>query len=702
MKELLEMLTDGVIRTSCNLSTGCGILAHLKGGKVVKVEGDPQSSVNKGLICDRGLASIEYLYHPDRLKYPLKRTGERGEGKWRQITWDEAFDVIAEAFLEIKDNHGAESVAFMHGGAKGYRDSYLARLAYVFGTPNVSWQGHVCAIPGQQGSQITYGTSLGVDYSYPPGCIIVWANSPPDTHFTGYINMLEAMDRGTKIISIDPRSSELTKKADIWLKVRPASDLALALGMINVIIDENLYDRDFVENWTVGFEELKAHVQTYPPEKVAKITWVDADTIRETARLFATSKPACIILGNGVEHNINSFQTSRAVSILRAITGNIDIPGGQLMPSGRVPVMPRKGPELELWAKIPREQMQKRVDAKHKYLPVVRYVPPESVMRAVVEEDPYPIKAIYMAACNSLLTHANAKYVHNALKKLDFLLVSDLFMTPTAAMADVILPVSGFLEHNDVRQIGNVVMAQQKVVQIGECRSDYEIISGLAKKLGLGEHFWDTEEECLDAILGPSNITFDELRKVTLSTEGHRYNKYLKDGFNTPSKKIELYSSLLKGWGFDPLPVYYEPPETALSAPELIKEYPLTLTSWKSKTFRHSRLRQVNSLRNIHPDPIVFIHADTASKSGVKDGDWVYIETKRGKIRQKAILSNDIDPRVVIADYGWWFPEKKSHGMFGWAESNINMLTDNQPPYSREMGSSNLRGLLCRIYKSQK
>jgi len=691
------MVTDGIVKTCCNLCTGCGILAHLKHGKVIKVEGDPDCPVSEGLICERGVASFEYLYHPDRLKHPLKRTGDRGEGKWQQVSWDEAFGLISRAFSDARDNYGAESVAFIHGGAKGYRDSYLARLAYVFGSPNVSWQGHVCAIPGRLGSQLTYGTSLGIDYKHPPGCIIVWASSPPDTHFPGYPKMLEAMKKGTKIISIDPRPSELTRKAEIWLKVRPASDLALALAMINVIINDNLYDKEFVEKWTVGFDELKAHVQSYTPEKVAEITWVDADTIRETARFFTSNKPACIILGNGIEHNVNSFQTSRAVSILRAITGNIGIPGGQTMPSRPAAVMARKGPELELWAEISKEQMQKRLDARHKYLPFVRYVPPEDIIKAVVEEDPYPVKAIYMAACNSLLTHANSKYVYNALNKLDFLLVSDLFMTPTAAMADVVLPVSGFLEHNDVRQVGTVVMAQQKVAQIGRCRSDCEIIIGIARSLGLGDFFWDSEEECLDAVLKPSNVNFDDLRKAPLLSDEPEHYKYVKSGFNTPSKKVELYSRSLKGWGLDPLPVYYEPPETALSEPELAKEYPLTFTTWKPVTFRHSRLRQISSLRNVYPEPVIRIHPDAASKEGIKDGDWVYIETQRGRIKQKAMISSDVDPRVVIADYAWWFPERKSDSMFGWTESNINILTSIDPPYNREMGSTHLRGLLCRV-----
>ncbi|MCX6012077.1 MAG: molybdopterin-dependent oxidoreductase [Chloroflexi bacterium] len=596
------------------------------------------------------------MYHPDRLKYPLKRVGKRGEGKWQQVSWDEALDQAAKAFQNVKEKYGAESVAMIHGGSKGYRDSYLARLANLFGTPNISWQGHVCAIPNSIAGQMTYGAGLGVDYDYPPACIVIWAGNPSETSFNGYPKLIDAMKRGTKIIVIDPRATLLTPKAEMWLKVRPGSDLALALGMINVIINENLYDKDFVKDWTVGFSELKKHVKAYSPEKVSEITWIDADTIRKAARFYATNKPACILGGNGLEHNLNSFQAARAISILRAITGNIGIPGGHLQLAHGTDLLNRKGPELEFWDRLPKEQLQKKVDAKYKYipeyLPMARRVPPESIMKAIIDEDPYPVKAVYMAACNSLLTHANAQYVFKALNKLDFLLVSDLFMTPTAALADLVLPVSSFLEHNDIDQLGDKIVPQLKVAQIGECRSDYGIISGLARKLGLGEHFWNTEEECLDAILAPSHITFEELKKVSISRSEHQYRKYLNNGFSTPSHKVELYSSRLKEWGFDPLPVYYEPQETPLSDPELAKEYPLVFTTWKSGIFRHSRLRQIKSLRLKRPDPVINIHKETAGKLGIKDGDWVYIENKRGRIKQKAVLSSEIDPRVVIVDYG--------------------------------------------------
>jgi len=624
--------------------------------------------------------------------------GVRGTGKWQQISWDEALDSTAKAFTRAKVAHGAQSVAMMHGAARGFRDSYLARLANVFGTPNVSWQGHVCAVPGMQASIITCGPTIASEKS-PPACIVVWGHNVAEAgSLSSYQRLLISKDSGAKLIVIDPRGIGLTHKADLWLRVRPGSDLALALGVINVIINKNLYSRAFVDNWTVGFDELKVHIQDYTPEKVAEITWIDAGIIEQVASLIAGDNPVRFMSGNGLDTNINSFQTHRAILILRAITGNIGVPS-EKPESAPLPLMRRKSPELELWNKLPAWEWEQRVGAELKLLPSVRYVVPESIMRAVIEEKPYPIRVVYMHSCNSLLTHSNTQYTYKALNKLDFLAVSDMFMSPTAALADIVLPTSSFLEHDDIIP-GNPIRAQQKVAQIGECRSDYEILSGLARKLGLGEYFWDTEEQCLDAILQRTRVTFKQLKECGAIPGIQPAGKRTENGFETPSRKVEIYSSQLKRLGFDPLPVYYEPPETLYSNPELAKKYPLVVTSWKPRAYLHSQLRQIARLRHAHPDPIIYIHPETADSLGIKEGDWVYIETKRGKIKQKATFSNDLDTRVVVADYGWWLPEKGPAELYGWAESNINILTNNDPPYNREVGSTNLRGILCRVYKA--
>jgi anaerobic selenocysteine-containing dehydrogenase len=511
-----------------------------------------------------------------------------------------------------------------------------------------------------------------------------------------YQRIIRAADKGAKLIVVDPTGNKLTRRADLWLRVRPGSDLALALGMINVIVNEKLYDQAFVKNWTFGFDELKAYVHDFSPERVEEMTWIKAETINQAARLYAVNRPARIMTGNGIDMNVNSFPAHRAFLILRTITGNLVVPSGESKAS--LPILKRKSPELELWDKLPAGQLQKKVGAELKLLPIVRYVVPETIFRATIEEKPYPVRALYIQACNSLLSHSNSHYTYKALKKLDFLAVAELFMTPTAALADVVLPVSSFLEHDDINA-GGILRPQQKVAQIGECRSDYEIISGLARKLGLAEYFWDTEEQCLDAILKPAGLTFAELKQRGKIPGTVPASKPVSKGFGTPSGKVEIYSSQLKQWGFDPLPVYRDAPETPLSDPELARDYPFILVSWKRRPFMHSGLRQIASLRKAHPEPVVQMHPETAVRLRVQEGDQVFIETKRGRIKQKAVFSTDLDPRVMGVDYGWWFPEKGASELYGWAESNVNVLSNNQPPYNREIGSTNLRGMLCKVYK---
>ena len=328
-------------------------------------------------------------------------------------------------------------------------------------------------------------------------------------------------------------------------------------------------------------------------------------------------------------------------------------------------------------------------------------------MRSILEGTPYKVRASLVIGCNPILTWCHSKRVYEAFKKIGFLAVADLIMTPTASLADIVLPSASYLEADAVF-VGSLgrgdtcLRAQQTAVQSGECRSDLAIVISLADKMELGEYFWKDLHSYLNAYLVKAGITFQELRRCDrIVSSGICYRKYLKNGFNTPSGKVELYSSLCEKWGYEPLPVYHEPRETPFSAPELIETYPLVLTSAHDKVYVHSQDRNLKTLRKHNPKPHVIIHPDTAHRLGINEGDRVYIENKRGRIEQTATLSEDVDPRVIGVAYGWWFPEKGASGQYGWDDANINILTDDSPPYSPEIGSPTMRGFLCKVYRAE-
>jgi anaerobic selenocysteine-containing dehydrogenase len=711
------MIKNELVKSVCGLcSASCGVLITLESGKPVEIKGDPESPANRGGLCKIGLASLEYLYHPDRLRYPLKRAGERGKGNWQQISWDEALSSTANELNKLKQEYGSQAVVMVHGSAKGPMDTHLVRLANAFGTPNVVCADHVCHVPKMLSAELTFGFLPTAEYGHPPACIVIWGSNIAATRSNIHRNFLQAVKKGSKVIAIDPLETRIAKTADLWLQVRPGSDLALALAMINVVINEGLYDKDFVKNWTIGFEKLKAHVQDYPPERMAEITWIPADLIVKATKLYATNRPSHIEWGNAVDQGLNSFQACRAISILMSLTGNVGMPGGEIealgsgfrdadpdRKSSQIGIRGRWSYELELRDQLSREERKNKVSPD--LLPDFRYVLPQSVIKSILEEDPYPIRAMFIQASNPLSCWPNIQKTYQALRKLDFLAVSDMFMTPTAAMADIVFPAASYLEFDGIQMtpMGTIAQVQRKVAQVGECRSDHEIINDLAKKMELEEYFWDSTDDLWDAILEPAGLTFENFKKMDLLTgteKAKQYKQYEESGFKTPSGKVELYSKQLEELGFDPLPIYREPPETPYSDPELAKEYPMLCTTGKSEVYRHSGGRQIPSLRRSHQDPLVIIHPDTASKLGIEDGDWVYIETKRGKIRQKARLSNGVDPRVVFVDHAWWFPERSKTNLFGFADSNYNVVTNDQPPFNNEMGSFNIRGILCRVYKT--
>ncbi|MBC8492596.1 MAG: molybdopterin-dependent oxidoreductase [Chloroflexi bacterium] len=692
----------GVFKSACRMCHGgCGVLVHVDSGKVVKVEGDPDSPLNQGALCSKGRASIDHLYNPARLKHPMKRSGQRGEGGWQRVSWDDALDEIVGRLSDIKARYGPEAVALGQGTGR-HHYHFVPRFANAFGTPNWCEPGCAqCFIPRVMVSAITLGDMPWCDYygDVSPACILVWGSNPAAISGDGEIStrFLQGRKRGAKLIAVDPRRSETAAKADLWVQLRPGTDDALALSMLNVIIQEKLYDSEFCGKWTHGFDKLAERVVEYTPEWAEPITWVPSGLIREAARAYATTRPACLDWGVAVEQTPNSTQTLRALAILRAITGNLDVPGGDIFGMHAL----RPFPYLQ--EKLPPEMLGRRLGAEtHRLLTTFSaHIP--ALLKAMLTGEPYPVKAWLIFGNNGLVTYANSREVYQAIRALDFFMVTDLYMTPTAELADLVLPAASWLEVDQI--VGcpyvaeNVVLAQQRIVQIGECKQDEEILVELARSLNL-DSGTESIEEVYNYQLEPLCITFAELKQKGHLSVPMQYRKYEKDGFNTPSKKVEIYSSIMETLGYDPLPYYQESPESPISTPELAKEYPLVLTTGaKIPVFFHSEFRQIPRLRKKHPDPLVEIHPDTAKKLHIEDDDWVFIESPRGKIKQKAKLTNGIDPRVVHVEHAWWFPEKPGpeHGCW---ESNATLLTNNGPPYDPALGTYQLRALLCRVSKT--
>ena len=696
-----------VYRSSCKMCHGgCGVLVHVRDGEIVKVEGDPDSPMNKGRLCPKGLASLEHIYNPERLLHPLKRKGGRGEGRWERISWDEALDDIAAELGRIRREYGPEAIALGTGTGR-HHYHFVIRFANALGTPNWCEPGTAqCFIPRLNISIITYGDFLVCDYfgDTKPACILVWGHNPLLTGPDGEVQftLRDALKSGSRLIVVDPRLTETAKRADVWLQLRPGSDDALALSLINALIDEELYDSDFVERWTSGFRELSERVEAYTPEWAEEITWIPARRIREAARMFAMAKPASLDWGVAFEHTPNCFQTGRAVAMLPALTGNIDIPGGWIYSGHPMNIFPYLADNLGS------EMKEKRLGAdSYKVLSGPDALFPSAHIPTLFEAmrtgRPYPIKAFLIFGNNALATYANPREVHESLMELDLLVVTDIYMTPTAELADIVLPAATWLEVDQVQGFPIVAdfmaLAQQKLARVGEARQDEEIMIDLARRMNLGVGT-ESLSEVLNYQLDPLGIDFEELKKRGCIFPPIEYRKYEKIGaFLTPSGKVELKSSLIEGLGYDPLPYYQEPPESPISTPELLEEYPyILITGGRVPYFFHSEHRQIPSLRNRHPHPLVQMHPDTADRHGISEGDWVWIESRRGRIRQRAAITEGIDPRVVHVEHGWWFPEEEGpeHGIW---RSNANLLTDSGPPYDPAMGTYQLRALLCKIYK---
>jgi anaerobic selenocysteine-containing dehydrogenase len=676
----------------------CGILVTLEGQMITHIKGDPDCPFNRGAICPKGRALPELLYHPDRLTVPLRRIDRKGAGQWQPISTDEALDAIAAKLKDCVKEIGPESIMLYVGAYRGLERDFIQRFARVLGTPNTVSVDNNCHVPRTMAARYTFGDMPFPDYEHPPKCIIIWGRNSLQTGGDGSPAQLRpALEKHTRLIVIDPRKIAPAARADIWLQPRPGSDGLLALGMLNVIVREKLYDADFVEKWTVGFKRLKDFIADYPPAAVAEKTWVPPARIEQAARLFAKADCAAIQWGNALDQTSNAFQTCRAVAILMALTGNLDIPGGAVFPDS-VPLL--RGENFSLAQNIA-GPLKPAVGNRFKLAARANLVPSQEASKAILAQQPYPLKAGLIFGSNPLLTYAGAQETYAAFQKLDFMAAADLFMTPTVAMADIVLPVAAHLEYDDLVQHRGCVAARPRIIApAGECRSDMQWINLIADRMGFGRYFWRDESDAIDAVLAPAGLNFERLKNLGIYCAEHHYRKYQARGFSTRSGKVELFSEPLREMGIDPLPVFAEPRLTPFGSPELTSEFPLVLTSSKNPFFYHASHRNIKSLRQLSPEPVTEMHPDTAATLGLNAGDRVCIETPAGKIRQWLRLNAHLDPRVVIAAFGWWFPERGPSELYGWQEANLNLLTDSAPPHDPALGSANLRGLMCRVYKA--
>lgn len=682
MGETKEVLTD------CSLCYhSCGTRVTVEDGKAIKIRGLDSHPLNRGRLCPKGANALEVVYSPDRLKRPLKRIN----GGFEEISWDRALDEIAGKLIRLKEVYGPEILGIFCGsiGVENLEMSTLVHLLRSgFGSPNFFSVESICYRMRIRTRQMTFGR-------YPTEepdskLYVLWGHNPDQSDFPLKFSLNKNLKKGSKLVVIDPKRIPLADKADMYLCIRPGTDGALALAMMNVIIEEDLYDRDFVEKYTYGFDKLIPHVGKYTPEWAEEITWIPADDIRKVAKLFATTKGAGIFQGTCTQdQTANGTQNSRAFSVLQAITGNINVPGGWA--TSPAPRFGNPGLTLE-GDPIGSDQYPLFFDLWGRKAPY-------GVVTMVPENIPEKLKAFMVVGGNPLISMPDTNAFRRAFSELDLLIVHDLFLTETAKAAHYVLPACSHLEKWGVAYTYNVchclpfLMLRKKCIEpISESWSEWRFLTELAKRLGLEENFpWKSEEEFVAFMLEPAGLSFDYLLNEKPEGDSYAKKEYtIPEGlFRTPSGKIEIYSDTLEKVGFSPLPSYLEPERGPVRGDKAFREkYPLILSVGNRNLYcTHSQHHQVRALKKMYPEPFTEIGPETAKRFGIEDGDRIVVETNRGQVMMKARVDDRVVERVVLVPHGWG------------GEANGNLLTDVE---CREpiMGYPDQKSLQCSIRKA--
>ncbi len=820
--EPVRFMPDGeehIVHTACRACiANCGVLAHVKNGRVVKLEGDPADPMSKGKLCAKGLSGIQALYHPNRNKYPLVRVGARGGGKWKRVTWDEAIDRVARMLMEIREKYGAECVFGSTGGGGNPEVWSAARFCNIFGTPNWFEPGSAqCYLPRVLACALMYG---GMDSSIadsnclefydeencPVRSLVLWGTDPSySCPASGGRMVNELRRKGVKTVVVDPRLTPDAAKADVWLPIRPESDVALQLCWIRYILENRLYDEDFVLRWTnlpflvdcgsrfvehpegdptaaliwdkksgrarqmrypwnedfevelfgvheiggklykTGAQLLWERVEEYTLDKAAELCWLDKNEIEKAIRIYAENTPGALCLGVATDQNINSAQSAMAACILDFLLGNVEKPGAAMQRFQISGVLKSPNYPVPVALKcLPKEQFEKRLGGReHKGLSIWYGGHAASILKAIQTGEPYQPRMWLDRSGNKFAVLAEAQKWAEATEKLDYIVHMFTYPTSMTAYADVVLPTEEWLETEMVVETCNMCVARQQVVHLWETRDETVVWSNIAKRCGelghemcrksfdpefMGEDlaYWDSMEEFFDQLTPAQGMTWKEYCakapfEFLPKEEWKTYFVYLQPdgdgrprGFATPSKKIEIYCDRFIELGrtgapfmpyplppadrdYEPLPYYAEPTESPLRNDEVSREYPLVMTNGRLPLYHHSTLRNVPGLREMLPAPELWICPEDAEKYGVTTGNWVWIESKRGRIRGLAYVTKGIRPGTVYMER-FWHPETLNTATHGWQETNVNVLTRSEAPFNDVVGTHVLRGYQVKVY----
>lgn len=727
---------------------GCGMFLHVKDGKLVKVEGDPDHPITHGRLCPRCIALDEVVYSEERLRHPMIRAKEdRGRDAWRQVSWDEAYDCIETKVRQIWEDYGAETIFTLTGTG---RESTLYAPVYGPAVLNTCNGGSTYAFSGEScyGPRATI-TNYLLGAGYPemdwaqyfpdryddpryevPKYILIWGKDPLYSNPDGFFGhcVIDLMKRGSRLIVVDPRVTWLATRADYHLALRPGTDAAVGLAMLNVIIGEDLYDHEFVEKWCYGFDELSEYVKEFTPEWAEPITWVEADVIREASRAFANNAPSTALWGVALDQSKNSVQAGQAFLGIIAICGYFDVPGGITL---QQPTSFIGKWRYEMGSTISEEMAEKHIvdpDGKYKLFNLgaaMGGVQGDTLLNYLegtldsFKEVPYKLRMCWMIGTNPLACMADQpKRWYKALLDLDFIVAQDIFMTPSImGLADVVLPLATFAEHDGIvtphfGRNQHFVGAINKALDAEDTKSDLEILIDMGKRLR--PEIWegiDSVDDFFNSQMATVyDFNFDDLKNEVAHQLPYEYRKYEtgglrpdgEPGFDTMTGMIELKSVMFPYFEETEFPYYEEPEFSPVSQPkEVVDEYPLVYTTGgRNLSMFHSEHRQIPSMRALNPDPMVSINPETAKKYGIEAGDWVAVETMFGRCVQKAKVTQMVGSKLVHLEHAWWFPEQdgEAPNLFGVWDANANNLIPHESVGKTGYGAPYKNGI-CKIYK---